>query len=456
MTGTTYADLVTRAGDQIAAGALDVRRRPFDKLDEAQLALRDFHAVLDAIETHTWSLIGPSRLAGISTETRADPVVADAIHMVAGIRELVGADRPHPSMLDVTQRPWRVAALQLRGASDLLGVHLDAWGRQRSPDAPLLGDAAARDGALARVADQLDTLLAAETTLALRCLQTGATKADVTRWLPGLDANRAFAQHLNRHAPEVDGPDTLDGLRLIGEEPRTDDPVLHAADLINRLRQATWALRAEPDYSVVTLSDLATAGLAIHAHAAAAHGSDLTTAPPVTTEASLGLVQRARIWRDLRADLTTYRAPGPPHPRIRADVLTLRDVLGHLAPLDGTAPSDARVPPLLLSGTRASQEIARTAGDVLHRLAASGHLHVQGRHLTSDQLGNDGDLITASVTGTRVMAPRARWQISTDLWQTAAGGCSSRSSLVEQSVAATFGTQPAHVLLRTPLERSHG
>ncbi|MBX9245851.1 hypothetical protein ICW40_13665 [Actinotalea ferrariae] len=454
MTGVTYADLITTAGQHVTTGALQVRQRPFDRADDARTALQDFHAVLDAIETHTRALIGPSRLAGISPTTRLEPVVDHALAMVDGLRDLVGADRPHPTSLQMSDRAWAQAALQLRGASDLLAVHLDAWGRQRSPDAAIIGDPAARDGALIRVAGHLDTLLAAESTLGLRSLQAGLRKVEVSRTLPGLDTNRSHAAHLTRH-PGGAVSRALDGLRLVGEPVRTDDPVLHAGDLIHRLRQATWALRTHPDYSVATLSDLATAGLAIHAHTATARGANLTRNPPVRPEDTAALLSRAAAWRDLRTDLAEYQAPGPADPHIRADVLAVRDLLARIAPLDGSRQADPRTTGLLLAAIHATEEIATTAGEAFGWLAAAGHVRIQARHLTSDQLGTDPALISAHVTGTTTVAPPARWQITTHLWSAAAGHADLRYTPVEQAIAAAHQrTETAHVLTRTPLERS--
>lgn len=65
---------------------------------------------------------------------------------------------------------------------------------------------------------------------------------------------------------------------------------------------------------MVTLSDLATAGLAIHAHAAAAHSADLTRTPPALTETAAPFATRAATWRDVRTDLGAYQAPGPADP----------------------------------------------------------------------------------------------------------------------------------------------
>lgn len=141
-----------------------------------------------------------------------------------------GRRRPPPPVHARPGRPGPArAALHLRGASDLLAVHLDHWGHVRSPDATVLGDPGARDAALVRVAGQLDTVLAAEAPLELRCLQAGMSRTEATRWLPDLGPNRAFTRHLTARDRDVHAGGDLDTLRLIGEPARTYDPVLAGA-----------------------------------------------------------------------------------------------------------------------------------------------------------------------------------------------------------------------------------
>lgn len=421
MTGIRYADLVDGASIRIAAGAQAVRLRPFDDRDQARAALRDFHAVVDALETHTWTLITPSRLAGLPSATRSEPVVADAIAMVDGIRDVVGAERPHPSMLELADRDWAQAALRLRGASDLVSVHLDQWGEPRSPDATIVTDLLARDAALVRVARQLDTILATESTLGLRCIQAGVHRAEVSRWLPDLAANRAPARHLIQSSGEQLDGSRLDAVRLIGEPPRTADPVEHAEDLLLRIRQRAWELPCDPDYSVATLRDLATTGLMVTTHTAAAHGSDLTADPPTLGEDCEPLMRTTAHWRDLRTDLGAYRAPGPADPIIRSDVLSLRGLLAHLAPLDGTAPTDPRTAVLLRSARATVGELATAGGQAFAQLADHGHIHVQARALDLDQIGEDADLLSARIAGAQVSAPPARWRSTLESWDRAAG-----------------------------------
>ena len=106
------------------------------------------------------------------------------------------------------------------------------------------------------------------------------------------------------------------------------------------------------------------------------------------------------------------------------------------------------------TGTRESEEIAATAGDIFQRLAAHGHLHVHARHLTGNHVHDDPDLITAKFTGATTRAPRARWQITIDLWQSAAGHTNPSFTPLELALAAAHHTDHAHVLTRQPLERS--
>lgn len=421
MTGIRYADLVDGASIRIAAGAQAVRLRPFDDRDQARAAMRDFHAVLDALETHTWTLITPSRLAGLPATTRSEPVVAGAIAMVDGIRDVVGAERPHPSMLELADRDWAQAALLLRGASDLVGVHLDQWGEPRSPDAAIVRDPLARDSALVRVARQLDTILATETALGLRCIQAGVHRAEVARWLPDLAANRAPAQHLIQSGGEQLDGSRLDAVRLIGEPPRTADPVEHAEDLLLRIRQRAWELPGDPDYSVATLRDLATTGLMVTAHTAASHGSNLIADPPTLGEDCEHLMRTAADWRDLRADLGAYRAPGPADPTIRADVLSLRGLLGRIAPLDGAMPTDPRTATLLRAARATVGELATAGGQAFAQLADHGHIHVHARALALDQIGEDADLLSARIAGAQVSAPPVRWRSTVERWDRAAG-----------------------------------
>ena len=415
MSGVTYTDLLTQAGVGITDGALAVRRHPFDTREQARTALVDFHGVLDAIESHVWGLIGPVRLAGITASTRPDPVEFAAMAMVSGLRVLVGPARPHPSMLDLGERPWSRAAACLRAATDLLTVHLGPHGHARSPDAQVLADASQRAGALTRVAALTLALVTVEDTLALRCGQANMPWTRIRTWLPGLDETRTWAHRVTQAGP-THQPDTLDGLGLIGEPIRTTDPVLELSDRLHRLRQGAWQLSEHPDFSVTTLRDLALVGVMVYAHDAALHGADLTSAAPALDAVTGPLLGRAREWRALHTDLGDYRSPGPGDFQVHADTIAVRQLLSTLAPLDGTITAGdhdaSRSVALLAAATTVSTDIARFSSRAFDRLARSGQVHIHAATLTGEQIGDDHDLAHAKVTGARIPAPPTRYELT--------------------------------------------
>lgn len=448
MTGTTYADLVSGASRQLTAGINLVRFGRFDSPAHARDVLGDYLGLLEAIESHTYALITPARLVPGGTR---DPAVQCAVAMVDGLRELTGPTRPHPSVLERADRPFAQAASLLRAASDMLAVHVGPWGRPLTPDTVLLTQPAARTPALVAVAAQLDAALTCETALCLKSLQAGLSSGEVRRALPGLGANRAHA-----HALAVQEPERHSGLarlRLVGEAPRTHDPVLHAADLMHRLRTSAWNLASRPDYSIRTLTDLATAALAVHAHAAAAHGADLTTTPATLTEETRPLAAHAAKWRDLRNDLTSYIAPGPADPVVRADTRALQTLLPRLAPLSGAAPADHRTQDMLLTGARSFDQVGQSVSTAFRALARSGHVHLNARHLTGDQLDDDSALIAAKLSAATVVAPESRWQHSLKLAAAVSTAATPHLTATETPVA-TAAAEAVPVLHHEPLARS--
>jgi len=135
---TTYADLLNGAAEQIRIGAGELRTDRFWSADEALAAIGDFHAVLDAVASHTRRLLWPAQIQRIGFTSHRDglpPNERAAIALAAGIEALVGAARPHPSQLSPATTPWLRAALHLRAASDLVATHFHPDGSPRTPDA---------------------------------------------------------------------------------------------------------------------------------------------------------------------------------------------------------------------------------------------------------------------------------------------------------------------------------
>ena len=150
---TTYADLVTGAAEQIRIGAHELRHDSFWSAEEALSVIGDFHAVLDAIASHTRRLLWPAQIRRVGLTSHRDglpPNERAAIALAAGIEALVGEARPHPSQLTPAATPWLRAALHLRAASDLIATHFHSDGRPRTPDAAVT-DTRALDAGLGRV-----------------------------------------------------------------------------------------------------------------------------------------------------------------------------------------------------------------------------------------------------------------------------------------------------------------
>jgi len=415
MNPVTYAGLLDHAAMRIADGALAVRRRRFDTYWEATDVIVDFHESLAALGKHVRTLFGPTRLTEARWWTRQDPVARAALGLDAAILRAVHPDMVHPDLVLHPERPWADAATHLRAASDLLATQFTRSGQHRSPDAALILDTAARATALGRVGQLAGMLLAAEEPLALRAGQAGIPWTQVRRWLPPMPAASTWAAELAT-VPTAD-TDAVGRVRLIGEEPRSDDPVGELGDRLHRLRQSAWALAAHPDHSIATLRDLAGAALMIHAHTAAAHGADLTrTTPDPPPPAARPYLARAGAWRAVHVDLTDYLSEAPTDPQIHTDTLALRHLLTDLAPLTGQPPAAGRVRDALTAAAGVTTDLATSSATAFNALASTGHVHQRAASLTREQTGDDVALIRARLTAVHVRAPQARTDISCDLY----------------------------------------
>ena len=279
---TTYADLLAGAAEQIRIGAGELRTDRFWSADEALAAIGDFHAVLDAVASHTRRLLWPAQIQRIGFTSHRDglpPNERAAIALAAGIEALVGAARPHPSQLSPATTPWLRAALHLRAASDLVATHFHPDGSPRTPDASR-ASARAFDAGLVDLGHLAATILNAEEPLALRALQAEVTKTAITKHLPGLGQLAGLARDLSTADGGLDASarTRLEALPQTWTPIRTDDPVTELGDRMHRLRQATFNMAAEPGDALATLRDITTIGIAVHAHAAAFHGAQPTTA----------------------------------------------------------------------------------------------------------------------------------------------------------------------------------
>lgn len=413
---TTYAALLEGVAQQIRVGAEPLRTDRFWTANQALDMIGDFHAVLDAIAAHTRRLLWPAQVRRIGLSSYREglpPIERAAIALAAGIEDLVGAPRPHPSQLAPATTPWRDAAHRLRAASDLVATHFEPDGRPRTPDA-VGTDPKALDAGLVDLGHLTERILAAEEPLALRAVQAGVHKTAIVRQLPGLGRLRDLARDMSTIEDQDPAARArLEVLRQTWTPIRTDDPIDELADRMHRLRQATFDMSAEPG-TLATLRDVTTIGIAVHVHTAAFHGARVTASadPGAGTHGAGALILRGRAWQRLHRELSRFVTLAPPSADVRDDLVALAQLLPELAPLE--TPTVAAT-----LGDRASRRIgaglngavATMTGIGDHsargfsRLSHAGELQMDARDLPRSLVSEHPELAECRLQGGIVRAP---------------------------------------------------
>lgn len=164
------------------------------------------------------------------------------------------------------------------------------------------------------------------------------------------------------------------------------------------------------------LRDVATIGIAVHAHAAAFHGAHPITAgePAAGAQGASALIVRGRAWQDLHRRLSTFITLTPPHATVRDDLVALRRLLPQLSPLDNhenTAtladPVVRRVGACLAGAVETMTDIADDGARAFARLANTGALRLNARDLPRDVVTTDSELVEARLRGATVRPPAA-------------------------------------------------
>jgi hypothetical protein len=166
---------------------------------------------------------------------------------------------------------------------------------------------------------------------------------------------------------------------------------------------------------VATLRDLATIGIAVHAHAAAFHAGP--TGPAST------LVARGRSWQSLGSKLAALLSPAPHDEVVRADLTALARLLPALAPLSG--PGRAHEADLTSRSTGATlggavalmTEIADYNARTFAKIARTSTVYVPARALTGDEITDHPELVRARLGGKLAPAPERQLEEISRLYQ---------------------------------------
>ncbi|NCT89749.1 hypothetical protein GXB85_02100 [Cellulomonas sp. APG4] len=426
-------------------GATTLRGDRFWTPREALDAIGDYHGLLDAIASHTRRLLWPAQLGRIGLARHRDglpPVERAAIDLAAGIEALTGEARPHPSQISGAGTPWARAALSLRAAADLVATHYTGEGRPRTPDATRT-TTASFDAGLADLGHLAQAVLAHEDPLALRAIQAGVPRGVVTRQLPGLQNLADVARNLATDAPQRLTAQ-LDALGQVPLRPRKDEPATELADRMIRLRQATWELAGDRSDALASLRTMAALGVAVHAHAAAFHGADLTAPDTAGADRGTGaLVGHARAWQRLHQALSEFSILAPPTTSIRDDAAAAVRLLRELAPIEHPqthapfAPAERHVAAVLNGAVQVMADIAVHEGTTFDRLARAGLLYMPARTLPRELVSDRPDLATARLEQRLVHAPDVTTGATARLYTEVA------SHPIGVSTAAPVGRLPA-------------
>lgn len=404
-------DLVGQAGADIHVGMVQVmRRRAVDERHAANL-VGSYYDVLVAQRKHTWDLVDPFRTRPMELIEAAhghldDDADVTAVRVFGAITPInprrVALPYPEPGF----DHPWRDAADKLGAASDLLATHVTPLGAPLSEYAEAVTSVANRRAALVWIAELTATALDIELPLGAACRHAGVDWLTVRNWLPELDKLRPLVTRMHDLAANYGATHGLRDVPLNAHPVRQDDPLVELTDRMLRLRHAAWTLNTRPDFSVVTLHDLAGLGVQVHLHTAAAHSIDLAQADAANSPQ----MTAALTYQDLAGLLHRYLAPGPPDPAIRTDILAVRQLLLDVAPPTRVARQtklgDRRARETLsaLHGTcDIMSQIAQMNRVTFATLARSEHVHLPARIVTGDELSDDPDQAQQKLDGARTL-----------------------------------------------------
>jgi hypothetical protein len=395
---TRYGDLTRDAARHLTAAALHLTDGPFPSLPAASAAVTAYADLHDALYRLGWQLRGgPISAAAVVAPERRQPREDAVLGLLDQLGRSATRDYAARTSRAHVAGHWRRAALDLRAATDLLATHHSPLGQARTPNSPDLTDPAVADPAWREYAGLARATAAIGEQLAVTARGAGVTAPRV-RGLPWASERITnAAQRLGRVIDAGDAPSVLAELEVANPAVRVDDPLLELADRLGRLHTAAWIHTSHDTMTVPTLSDLAAAGVLVHA---AAHR--VLTADPVGDTAALNsIAANGTAWRQVHVGLTSLRSIDPVPGGFSRELHVLRRLL----PQAEADPRAEQARGVLADACRSHQRVAEWSSTALAHLATSGRVYVSGRALTGDDVGDDPQRAAAKLADRLTAVP---------------------------------------------------
>lgn len=355
----------------------------------------------------------------------AAPMPGAAGHATSGWRR-GGPPQRLVRELDRVAQPWgwtqeapeesvtahlRQSARLIRTAADLWATHQSPTGAPRSLESCRMRHPATLGAATRQWRDL--TGLAAAVAQALLDLGDGSRPATASGPATASEAqaDTAALDRLRRF-PQVDvepeeGAALVD-LTVARPRPSTaSHPLVQIAEIVNRVRETTWALAEAGSAPAPVLANTAAIGMLLHGAASQAHlraAQDVPDGAKGHREAASRHHGSAAQWAEIARQVAALRTAHPPMTALQIERLDLARLLSR-ASSRRIASDSERVAGELSRSALSFDEVAQFHHRAVGSAQQAADLYVAGRTLTHELLRRRPDLLHAKLADRLVPAP---------------------------------------------------
>lgn len=419
MTPTTYTELTETADDHLTRALEQVKAAAATTQLWGSVAMQA--DVADALAHLGRVLAGPTPPSQRASSGRRRGPEHDILSALQSAGRAWDWSTPLP-VEDPVAADLRHAARAIRAAADLWSTHRTPEGLPRTLESsrmrhPALLGAATRQwrrlaGRTGAIADAL-----VEWGIPQRAADHEAAQ------LTALEALRKMASVETEHCADASPPIDITVARPGRRE--SSDPVRAVANLVDRVREAAWALAESGSAPAPVLANTAAMGMMLHraasmAQSRAAQDRAGRPVPGHRNAAAAEAAQQAR-WAAVAQRIAAIRTAHPPLTVMQIERLDLARLLAHASsPASGTSIVEVAV--RLTAAAEGYDEVAALHVRAIAAVQERGELYVVGRALTHDLLTRRPDLLHAKLTDRIVPVPTVVFRKLEDAYRAVADG----------------------------------